>query len=270
MLRGKKIGVVGAGNMGAALIRGWIKNQVVLPKHLRVTDHKSERTQALVEELQIVATNTQDAIAKSDIVVLATKPQDIGQLLEESKAFFHKDHLVISIAAGLRAAFMEQKLGLPVPVIRVMPNLPVVVGAGASAYSLGTHASWPHGMVASLLLSAVGKVAEVSEEQMDTVTALSGTGPAYAFLLAEMMAEAGAREGLPKEIASYLAVQTIYGGAKMMIELEATPETLREQVTSPGGTTAAALAQFEKEDLRGLFCRGVHAARQRSEELSQG
>lgn len=270
MLRGKKIGVIGAGNMGAALIRGWIEQGVVLPKHLRVADRKPDRIHELVEELQIVAASTTEAIQHSDIVVLAVKPQDIGHLLESFKAAFHKDHLVISIAAGLRPTNLESHFDDPIPVVRVMPNLPVLVGEGASAYSLGTHASWPHGMVANLLFSAVGKVAEVSDDQMDTVTALSGTGPAYAFLLAELMTEAGTKEGLPREIAGYLAIHTIYGGAKMMLELDTDPGTLREQVTSPGGTTAAALHSLKEDKLEEIFCRAVHAARSRSEELSQG
>lgn len=270
MLRRKKIGVVGAGNMGAALIRGWVQSQIIQSKNLRVADRKPGRIQALVEELGIVASSTREAIQESDIVLLAVKPQDFESLLTQHKELFHRDHLVISIAAGLRPESIENFLGGAIPVVRVMPNLPVVVHSGASAYSLGSYASWPHGMVANLLFSAVGQVAEVNDSQMDTVTALSGSGPAYAFLLAEMMTEAGTREGLPKEVAGYLSIHTIYGAAKMMIESDTEPAILREQVTSPGGTTAAALNQLENESIREVFHKGLHAARTRSEELSQG
>lgn len=268
MLKGKRIGFIGAGNMGGALVRGLLQAHVVLPEHIYISERSAERTRALVEEWKVQSQSTINLIQSCDVVVLAIKPQDIPQLLAEVGRHFHQEQIIISIAAGLRTDFIQQHTPPQVPVVRVMPNLPVVVSTGASAYCLGSHASWPHGVVASLIFSAVGSVVEVSEDQMDTVTALSGTGPAYVFLLAELLAEAGTREGLPREIAGYLANQTIIGGARMIDQSDHSPAVLRAQVTSRGGTTAAAMACFEDNGLAELFYQGVHAARVRSQELS--
>lgn len=269
MLRGKTIGVIGVGNMGKALARGLIHAGVIPADHLLLADREPERLTALVQELGAVSSSVDSLVPKSDIVILAVKPQDMDNLLRSHAALFRSDQLVISIAAGLRTQRLEQILQKSVPVVRVMPNLPVLVCAGASAYSLGQYASWPHGVVTSLIFSAVGVVVEVDEDQMDTVTALSGTGPAYVFLLAEMMTEAGTREGLPTEVSSYLAVQTILGAARMMKESDKDAAELRIQVTSPKGTTAAAVATLEQQNFRNIFYQGVHAARVRSAELSQ-
>lgn len=269
MLRGKKIGIIGVGNMGKALARGLIHANVIPPDHLLLADREPERLTHLVHELGAISSEVAPLITRSDIVILAVKPQDMEKLLQPQGTLFRPDQLVISIAAGLRTQRLEKLLQGNVPVVRVMPNLPVLVRAGASAYSLGQYASWPHGVVTSLIFSAVGMVVEVDEDQMDTVTALSGTGPAYVFLLAEMMAEAATQEGLPSEVSGYLAVQTILGAARMMKESDKDPAELRAQVTSPKGTTAAAISSLEQNNFRQIFYQGVHAARVRSAELSQ-
>lgn len=269
MLRNKKIGMIGVGNMGAALVRGFTHAQIVPPKNIFISDLDEEKTKALADELKVNVCKNGEIVDKSEIVILAVKPQSMKETLCSIRSHFRSDQLVISIAAGLHSTTIEDYIGIAVPVVRIMPNLPVVVKAGASAYSLGQHASWPHGVVASLLFSSVGLILEVDEGQMDTVTALSGTGPAYVFLLAEIMAEAGKREGLPEEVSGYLSVQTIYGGALMMEQSQNSPAELRAQVTSPGGTTAAAIASLEDNDFRETFYKGVNAARKRSAELSQ-
>jgi len=269
MLRGKTIGVIGAGNMGGALIKGLIKAKVVPAEHLLVSERNDELIQKLEEDLEIKRATLSKLVEDSDVVILAVKPQDMDKLLSEFRDRARPDQLYISIAAGVLTSTIEAFFAADVPVIRVMPNLPVLVQTGASAYCLGAHASWPHGVVASLIFSSVGIVAEVSEKQMDTVTALSGSGPAYVFLLAEIMTEAGQREGLPKDVAGYLTEHTILGAAKMLSASEKGPKTLRRQVTSPGGTTEAAMKVLEKEGFLDLFCKGVAAARHRSEELSQ-
>lgn len=269
MLRGKKIGIVGTGNMGKALARGLIQANVITQDHLFLSDRKTERLNALVNELGAVAVNNEELTRECDVIILAVKPQDMEKMLEPLRALFRSDQLIISIAAGLKTERLERALGGEIPVVRVMPNLPVLVRSGASAYCLGQYASWPHGVVTSLIFSAVGLIVEVAEEQMDSVTALSGTGPAYVFLLAEVMTEAGAQEGLPQEVAGYLAVQTILGAAEMMNTSDDKPATLRAQVTSPGGTTAAAITKLEDQDFRQIFYNGVNAARIRSAELSE-
>lgn len=269
MLRGKKIGIIGTGNMGRALARGLIQASVIPPDHLLLADRKAERLTPLVQELGAQAYGVETLIPECDVIILAVKPQDMEALLQPLQNLFHKEQLFISIAAGLRTDRLEACFDEDVPVVRVMPNLPVLVRAGASAYCLGQHASWPHGVVTSLLFSAVGLIVEVDESQMDAVTALSGTGPAYVFLLAEVMSEAGACEGLPSEISGYLAVQTILGAAQMMSDSEKAPAELRAQVTSPGGTTHAAISSLEDQDFRQIFYNGLHAARARSAELSQ-
>ncbi len=269
MLRGKKIGIIGTGNMGKALARGLLQANVITREHLLLSDRKAERLSTLVEELGAVSASNEELIAGCDVIILAVKPQDMESMLTPLRPLFRTEQLLISIAAGLRTDRLERCLQTEIPVVRVMPNLPVLVRSGASAYCLGHYASWPHGVVTSLIFSAVGLVVEVAEEQMDSVTALSGTGPAYVFLLAEAMAEAGAREGLPEEIAGYLAVQTILGAAQMMTQSDDSPSTLRAHVTSPGGTTAAAINRLEQQDFRQIFYNGVRAARTRSAELSQ-
>lgn len=269
MLRGKKIGIIGTGNMGRALARGLVQANVIPADHLLLADRKAERLTPLVRELEAQAFGVDTLIPQCDVIILAVKPQDMEDLLKPRQHLFHKEQLLVSIAAGLKTDRLEACFEEDIPVVRVMPNLPVLVRAGASAYCLGQYASWPHGVVTSLLFSAVGLVVEVDESQMDAVTALSGTGPAYVFLLAEVMSAAGAKEGLPDEVSGYLAVQTILGAAQMMSDSEKSPAELRAQVTSPGGTTAAAIASLESQNFRDIFYNGVHAARSRSAELSQ-
>ncbi len=270
MLRSKKIGIVGVGNMGGALAKGLLEGHVIPPENLYLSDKDGEKLRNLSSELGAKGVETPELIQSSDVVILAIKPQDMEAFLREYGPLFQSKQLLISIAAGITTEFIERHLENKVPVIRVMPNLPVIKRAGASAYSLGSYASWPHGVVTSLIFSAVGLIVEVAEEQMDAVTALSGTGPAYVFLLAEMMTEAGAKEGLPEDIAGYLAVQTIWGSAQMMIDSEKSPRELRQAVTSPNGTTEAAMKILNTDEFKGLFAKGVGAARKRSAELSEG
>ena len=256
--------------MGSALARGLLEGNVIPPENLFLADKFPEKLQKLSGELQAKTLSNRELAKTCDVIIIAVKPQDMGELLSEIGPQIHPNQLVISIAAGITTEFIEGKLSAQVPVIRVMPNLPVVKRAGASAYCLGKYASWPHGVVTSLIFSAVGLIAEVDEKQMDAVTALSGTGPAYVFLLAEMMTEAGAKEGLPEEIAGYLSIQTIWGSAQMMLESDKSPSELRAAVTSPNGTTEAAMKILNTPKFRELFASGIRAARIRSEELSKG
>lgn len=267
MLKGKKIGCLGVGNMGRALVQGLLRSEVVLPGDVKIFDRDHQKMVETLDNTDSYAPNLTSLIQWSDIFLIAVKPQDMASILLDVREVFRPDQLIISIAAGKTTTDIESMLDQRVPVVRVMPNLPVMVGEGASAFCLGSFASWPHGVVTSLIFSSVGMVVEVVEEQMDTVTALSGSGPAYVFLLAELLTEAGRREGLPREVAGYLVTQTLLGGAKMLEKSRSEPAELRRQVTSPNGTTAAAIEVFQQEDLQTVFCKGIHAARKRSEEL---
>ncbi|MEM1007980.1 MAG: pyrroline-5-carboxylate reductase [Myxococcota bacterium] len=269
MLKTKQIAFLGVGNMGRAIVEGLLREEVVDADHVWVADKHAELCEVLHRKWSVQTGSIQHVVPHADIVILAVKPQDIAQLLTEIAPTLHSEQLVISIAAGVSTQTIESYLEPSIPVVRVMPNLPMQIGAGAAAYCLGAHASWPHGVVCSLLCSAMGIAVEVSEDQMDAVTALSGTGPAYVFLLAEALTQAGIQEGLPQEVAHYLTTQTLLGGAKMMMNTEVTPAALRQQVTSPNGPTAAAMEVFERHGFHDIVQKGVHAARTRARVLCE-
>jgi pyrroline-5-carboxylate reductase len=198
------------------------------------------------------------------------KPQDMSTVLDEIAPAVRPGQLVVSLAAGITTAFLESKLPPGVPVVRVMPNTPALVDEGMSAIAAGSHCDDEHLAVAEGLLGATGRVLRVPEAQMDAVTAISGTGPAYVFFVVESMIEAGVHLGLPRATATELVVQTLVGSAKMLRETGTHPTVLREQVTSPGGTTAAALRELEIHRVRAAFLAAMEAARNRSAELAEG
>jgi len=198
------------------------------------------------------------------------KPQDMGALLDEIGPELRTGQLVVSLAAGITTAFLESRLPDGVPVVRVMPNTPALVDEGMAAIAPGAHCDDEHLAVAEELLGSTGRVLRVPEKQMDAVTAISGTGPAYVFFVVESMIEAGVHLGLPRGTATELVVQTLVGSAKMLRETGTHPTVLREQVTSPGGTTAAALRELEVHKVRAAFLAAMEAARNRSAELAEG
>jgi pyrroline-5-carboxylate reductase len=198
------------------------------------------------------------------------KPQDMGAVLEEIGPAVRPGQLVVSLAAGITTAFLESRLPEGVPVVRVMPNTPALVDEGMAAIAPGSHCDDEHLAVAEALLGSTGRVLRVPERQMDAVTAISGTGPAYVFFVVESMIEAGVHLGLPRATATELVVQTLVGSAKMLRETGTHPVVLREQVTSPGGTTAAALRELEVHKVRAAFLAAMEAARNRSAELAEG
>jgi pyrroline-5-carboxylate reductase len=264
------VAVIGAGNMGRALAAGMLKAKVVPASRLRVTDVKPEALKAFKAKYKTsVGTDNRTAAKGASAVLLCVKPQQMGETLAGLNGAIGPRQLVISVAAGVRIATIEDALGADVPVIRCMPNTPALYGAGATAFALGSRATAAHEKTAVKILSAVGRVWKLPEAQLDAVTALSGSGPAYAFHLAEAMAEAGAKLGLPAEVAEALARQTVHG-AGLMLQLSPEPAaTLRERVTSPGGTTAAALAVLGESGFKTIFERALSAACRRSAELSQ-
>jgi pyrroline-5-carboxylate reductase len=210
------------------------------------------------------------AAQKADTLLLVVKPQDMAEVLQEMAPHVSAQTLVVSLAAGITTGFVESHLPDDVPVIRVMPNTPALVDEGMSAISRGSHCDEAHLAEAETLLSAVGRVLRVPEKQQDAVTAISGSGPAYIFFVVEAMIEAGVHLGLPRSTATELVLQTVVGSAKLLRETGEHPVVLRERVTSPGGTTAAAVRELEDHKVRAAFLTAMEAARNRSRALAAG
>jgi pyrroline-5-carboxylate reductase len=250
------VAIIGAGVMGETLLSGLIRAG-------RRTDD------LLVGEKRRVVSNA-EAAQKADTVVLVVKPQDMGDLLSELSTVLRPGQLVVSLAAGITTAFIEARLPEGVAVVRVMPNTPALVDEGMAAISRGSHCDESHLAEAESLMASTGRVIQVPERQQDAVTAISGSGPAYLFFVVESMIEAGVHLGLPRGTASELVVQTVVGSAKLLRETGEHPTVLRERVTSPGGTTAAALRELEDHKVRAAFLTAVEAARDRSRSLAEG
>jgi len=254
--------------MGGALVTGLLEAGWT-PELLALAEAREERADELRSELGCtVHADPARAADGSDVIVVAVKPQGITELLTQVAGTISPDQVVVSLVAGVPSSVYEAVLA-GVPIIRTMPNTPALVGESAAAVAAGRHASQRDVELAMQILGAVGEVVQVAEEQIDAVTAISGSGPAYAFLLAEAMIDAGVAEGLDREVAARLVKQTIKGAGALMVSSEHDVGTLREMVTSPGGTTAAALARFEAGGLRDLVAEAVRAAAARSTELGE-
>jgi pyrroline-5-carboxylate reductase len=270
-LENKTIAFIGVGNMGEALIRGLFTAGIVKPERIIATDVRPERLEVFSRDFGIRTTaDNAGAVATADIVLLAVKPQQMSEVLAGFKSHISNQHLVITIAAGVPTTKIERELGGSVRVVRVMPNTPALVGAGAAALCKGRFATDDDLATAETILSAVGITVKTEEKFLDAVTALSGSGPAYIFFVTEALIKAGVEAGLPENIAKKLTIQTVAGAAKLMAESGETPESLGKKVTSPGGTTEAALKVMNQRKLADIFVEAVHAAAQRSGELSAG
>jgi len=268
-LKSKRIAFIGAGNMAEALIRGLIAAEVVQSSQLIATDIRPDRLEFFKSTFGVrVTDDNARAVANADIVLLAVKPQPMSEVLAGFKSRITNHHLVITIAAGITTSRIERELGSSVRVVRGMPNTPALVGAGAAALCKGAHATDDDLATAEAILGAVGVTVRVEEKFMDAVTALSGSGPAYLFLVTEAMIKAGAAAGLPEDVAKRLAVQTFYGSAKLLVESGEPPESLRCKVTSPGGTTETALKVMDQRKLMDIFVEAIDAAARRGKELS--
>jgi pyrroline-5-carboxylate reductase len=261
--------IIGAGVMGETLLSGLIRAGRPVSE-LLVGEKRAERARELEEKYAVSVVSNLDATKRADTIALVVKPQDMGALLDEIGPEVRTGQLVVSLAAGITTAFLESRLPDGVPVVRVMPNTPALVDEGMAAISPGAHCDDEHLAIAEALLASTGRVLRVPERQMDAVTAISGTGPAYVFFVVESMIEAGVHLGLPRGTATDLVVQTLVGSAKMLRETGTHPTVLREQVTSPGGTTAAALRELEVHKVRAAFLAAMEAARNRSAELAEG
>ena len=265
----QQIAVFGAGVMGEALLSGLIRSGIGNDR-LVITERRPERAAELRDRYGVEVVDNADAAGRADTLVLVVKPQDMASLLDEIAAVLRPGTLVVSLAAGITTSFIEQRLPDGTPVVRVMPNTPALVDEGMAAISPGSHCGDEHLAEAEKLLSAVGKVVRVAEKHQDAVTAISGSGPAYIFYVVEAMIEAGVLLGLPRSTSNDLVVQTLVGAAKMLKETGEHPTVLRENVTSPAGTTVAALRALDDHKVRAAFLSAMEAARDRSRELAAG
>jgi pyrroline-5-carboxylate reductase len=262
-----KVAVIGAGVMGEALIAALISSGVN-SDHITISEKREERAQELISKYSIKIASLTANVSDADALLLVVKPQDMAAVLEEIKGSINPKAVVITFAAGKTISFISNGLGTGNPVVRVMPNTPTLVGKGMAAASMGAGVTDAQRDFVLGFLAATGKVIEVSEELQDAVTATSGSGPAYFFAFVEAMV-AGARElGLSEKDATTLTVQTIVGAAQLLEESGKSATTLRENVTSPNGTTAAALASFGNENLNSIVAKAMKAARDRSQELA--
>ena len=266
-----KVAFLGGGRMGEALLSGLIRSEGRSAGDLMVTARREERVRELGERLGVAATlSNPDAVRWARTLVLTVKPQDMEALLEQIQDALTDEKLVITFAAGIRTSFIERFAPKGTPVVRVMSNVPVLVDEAMSVISPGAHAEDKHLSVAEELLTSVGRVIRLPEKHQDAVTATSGSGPAYFFLLAEAMIEACILLGLSRDVATELIIQTMLGSAKMLRDTGKHPVELREMVTSPGGTTIMAIRHLEQAGVRAAFLNAIDAACKRSAELAIG
>jgi pyrroline-5-carboxylate reductase len=261
------LAIVGGGKIGEALLSGLIRRGG--SDGIVVCERSPERAAELTARYDVPALGLAEAAARARVLLLAVKPQDIGTLLGLLSGAVDTGHLVVSVAAGVPTSVIEAALPEGVPVVRVMPNTPALVDEGMSVLSAGAHADESHLDEAEALLAAVGRVRRVPESQQDAVTALSGSGPAYFFYLVEAMIDAGILLGLPRTLAADLIVQTALGAAVMLRDSGEHPVQLREAVTSPGGTTIAAVRELERHGVRAALIAAIEAAHARSVELGR-
>jgi pyrroline-5-carboxylate reductase len=261
--------ILGAGVMGETLLSGLVRAGRRVDD-LLVGEKRAERAEELTERYGVSVVSNLEATQKADTLALVVKPQDMGDLLNEISPHLRTGQLLVSLAAGITTGFIESRVPEGVAVVRVMPNTPALVDEGMAAISPGSHCDETHLAEAESLMGSTGRVLRVPERQMDAVTAISGSGPAYLFYVVESMIEAGVHLGLPRATATELVVQTVVGSGKMLRETGTHPVVLREQVTSPGGTTASALRELEVHSVRAAFLAAMEAARNRSRELAEG
>lgn len=265
------IGFLGAGKMATALARGLVRARLVEPANLIASDPFAAARDAFAKETggKAAASNVEVAQA-AQVIFLSVKPDQVAAVLAEVRDSFSGQYLIISIAAGVPIAKMEAALPAGARVIRVMPNTPALVGESASAFALGKSATAADGELAQKLFSVVGVAMQVKESLLDAVTGLSGSGPAYVYQFIEALSDGGVAAGLPRDVATKLAAQTVLGSAKMVLETGVHPGALKDQVTSPGGTTIEGVHELEKGKLRGTVMSAVRAATDKSKKLGQG
>ena len=267
MANQQKVAVLGAGVMGEALIAALIGSGVK-SSSIVIVEKRPDRCNELVGKFAITIDSLESAVSTSDVILIVVKPQDMQGLLAEIKPHIKINALLLSFVAGKKIGFIQENLSDPQPIVRIMPNTPTSVGLGAAGYSFGSTVTEEHRRFVAKLLAAAGKAVEVDESLQDAITATSGSGPAYFFAFVEAMVEGAIALGLSREDATTLTIQTIVGSAALLENSGDSPTMLREKVTSPNGTTAAALASFSNDHLSEIVARAMKAAHDRSQELA--
>ncbi|MEA3328992.1 MAG: pyrroline-5-carboxylate reductase [Candidatus Omnitrophota bacterium] len=268
---GKKIGVIGCGNMGRALVKGLLARNLVAKQDVLIADQVNEQRDHLKSESGVLGSQSNKAlVAESQIVILAVKPRDIKRVLEELAGLFKPNQIVISIAAGITISYLARFVTSKVGLARVMPNSPALINQAVSAVCYSPALKDADKEMVRAIFGSLGEVVEIEESLMDTVTAISGSGPAYFFLLIKYLAEIGVEFGLTRQIADRLALQTALGSSRMAVEAGGDVDGLINKVASKGGTTQAALKVFKEMKLKQIYLRAVQAARTKARELSGG
>lgn len=266
-----RIGFLGAGKMASALALGVVKAGLAPGKNIIASDVIAAARSAFAKSVgSKVATSNKDVAEYADVLIVAVKPDQVAGVLNEISPSLTPNHVVISIAAGVTLARLSASLPKDARVVRVMPNTPALVGASASAFATGGGATAADAELTQKLFSAVGVAYQVKESLLDAVTGLSGSGPAYGYAMIEALSDGGVAAGLPRDIATKLAAQTLLGAAKMVLETGEHPGALKDMVTSPGGTTIEGLHELERGALRGTLMNAVRAAAEKSKKLGQG
>jgi pyrroline-5-carboxylate reductase len=274
-LSDKKLAVIGAGKLGGILLRAYLKQEVFVSHRVIATVKHGERAAALAKELGIaVTTDNREAVKGADVILLTIKPQTVAEVLEEIAADIGVDTLLVSVAASVPTGFVEEQLAAAtagkddkVSVVRAMPNTPAAVGCGMTAICGGTHATSRHLEIARTMFDAVGRTIILDEKHMDAVTGLSASGPAFAYIILESLAEAGVKVGLPRDVATLLAAQTMKGAASVVLETGDHPALLKDAVTTPAGCTIDGILELEEGKLRVTLIKAVVKATSRAGEL---
>ncbi len=271
LLSNHKIAVIGAGNMGRAIIGGLLKGNDADAGQISASRRSERALKALAEQFPGINTSSNNAETVKDatIVILAVKPQMVIKVIKEIKTAVTEKTLIISVLAGITTQTLQERFELNLPVVRTMPNTPALVDEGATAICAGDYASEENLDSARAVFEAVGSVEAVPEYLMDAITGLSGSGPAYIYMIIEALTDAGVKQGIPRMIAASLSAQTVLGAAKMVIETGKHPAILKDEVTTPGGTTISAIAELESHGLRNMLINAVATATARSKELSE-
>jgi pyrroline-5-carboxylate reductase len=265
----RKIVIIGGGNMGRSLLRGILNARLTPPDNLTVVEIHPGRMESFPREYGVRAVGrAADVVGEADIIILAVKPTTLNDVLASIDQVVVPRQLIISIIAGVEASYIRDRLGKQNPVVRVMPNIAATVDAAASAIAPCPPATEEHLALAEAIFAAVGEVVRVEEEHIDAVTGLSGSGPAYIYMIIEALCDGGVKMGLPREIAMKLATQTVFGAAKLVKETGQHPATLKDQVTTPGGTTISAVHELEERGLRAMLISAVVTATERSRALN--
>lgn len=267
-LTDQRLALLGAGKLGGILLRAYLREGLFDPKKVSATVRHGEKAAVLARDLGVsVSTDNRKAVKGADIVLLGVKPQVIGEVLKQIRPALGKNTLVISVAASVPTSYIEEHAGKGVPVVRVMPNTCSAVGVGMAGICPGAHASAAHLETAKAMFNAVGRTVVVDEKNMDAVTGLSASGPAFAYIILESLAEAGVKVGLPRDVATLLAAQTLKGASSVVLETGDHPALLKDSVTTPAGCTIDGILELEEGKLRVTLIKAVVKATQRAGEL---